>query len=270
MSIYVIPAEKRHILKSLTAHLTDTMILSCLQGHIGEAYADDPENPTSCRLDVVDFTFLCGVPNAELATFKPADVELDRGNKAREFMIMVPENDSWADVIEQVHKGRCKMVIRYAFHHTTEGFEQEKLQQAVEGMSDEYKLKLIDREIYERSLTAQWNGWRWASDWCCQFKNYEDYREHGLGVAILHGGELVAGASSYSFYDDGIEIQIDTREDHRRKGLAFVCASALMLECLKRGLYPSWDAQNLLSVGLAKKLGYSYAGEYAAFEVNWK
>lgn len=270
MSVYAIPADKRYILEPLTAHLTDTMILSCMQGHIGEAYADDPETPASCRLDVVDFTFLCGAPNAELAAFKPADVQLERGIKTRDFMIMVPENDLWAEVIEQVHRDRCKIVFRYAFHHTEEGFDREKLQNAVDLLSDEYELKLIEREIYEKSLTAQWNGWHWASDWCGQFKNYEDYEKHGLGAAILHDGELVAGASSYSYYDEGIEIQIDTREDHRRKGLACACASALMLECLKRGLYPSWDAQNLLSVELAKKLGYRYAGEYAAYEVTWK
>lgn len=269
MSIYMIPADKRYILEPLTDHLTDTMILSCMQGHIGEAYADDPENPASCRFDVVDFTFLCGEPNAELAAFKPADVQLDRRNKTRNFMIMVPENDALAEVIRQVHKGHCKMVIRYAFHRTTEGFDQEKLKQSVEALRDEYELKLIDREIYEKSLNIQWNGRRWASDWCGQFKNYEDYCEHGLGVAILHRGELVAGASSYSYYDEGIEIQIDTREDHRRQGLAYVSGAALILECLKRGLYPSWDAQNLQSARLAKKLGYQFAGEYAAYEVTW-
>lgn len=270
MSIYEIPVEQRHILKPLTAHLTDTMILSCLQGHMGEAYADDPVKPASCRLDVVDFSFLCGEPNEELAAFKPRDVLLERGNKARNFMLMVPENDAWADVIDRVHKGCSKLVSRYGFCHTSEGFDQERLQDAVNSLSDEFELRQIDRELYEKSLAATWKEWHWASDWCGQYWNFEDYQKHGLGMAILHGDELVAGASAYSYYDEGIEIQIDTREDYRRKGLAYVCASALMLECLKRGLYPSWDAQNLISVKLAGKLGYRYAGEYVAYEVNWK
>ena len=50
-------------------------------------------------------------------------------------------------------------------------------------------------------------------------------------------------ASSYTVYRGGIEIEIDTHPDHRRRGLARACGAALMLECLKRGLY-SWDAQN--------------------------
>ena len=86
-------------------------------------------------------------------------------------------------------------------------------------------------------------------------------------MAVLKDGELVAGASSYSTYDKGIEIEIDTREDHRRKGLAYVCGAKLILECLEEGLYPSWDAQNKWSVALAEKLGYHFSHEYVAYEI---
>ena len=57
------------------------------------------------------------------------------------------------------------------------------------------------------------NGW--ANDMVSQFENYDLYKKSGLGVVILKDGELVAGASSYSRYREGIEIEIDTREDHR-------------------------------------------------------
>ena len=48
----------------------------------------------------------------------------------------------------------------------------------------------------------------------------------------------------------------------------FVCAAKLILECLDRDWLPSWDAQNLMSVGLAKKLGYHFDREYTAYEVR--
>ena len=88
-----------------------------------------------------------------------------------------------------------------------------------------------------------------------------------MGVVILKDGEPVSGASSYSSYNDGIEIEIDTKEEYRRQGLAYICAAALIVECLKRGKYPSWDAQNLWSVALAEKLGYHFDKEYTAYEV---
>ena len=96
------------------------------------------------------------------------------------------------------------------------------------------------------------------------------FEQLGLGALIIKKdtGEIVAGASSYSTYQDGIEIEIVTREDYRKQGLAYRCASKLILECLKRGLYPSWDARTRISVALAKKLGYVYSHEYVAYEVN--
>lgn len=57
------------------------------------------------------------------------------------------------------------------------------------------------------------------------------------------------------------------RIDQRRKGLASVCGAKLILECMKRGLYPSWDAQNKGSVALAEKLGYHFSHEYVAYEI---
>ena len=82
------------------------------------------------------------------------------------------------------------------------------------------------------------------------------------------GEELVAGASSYSSYRGGIEVEIDTREDQRRRGLAYVCGARLILECCSRSLYPSWDAHNLWSVALAEKLGYHFDHSYTAYETE--
>lgn len=105
-------------------------------------------------------------------------------------------------------------------------------------------------------------------DLVSQFDDYELYRKHGLGVVVEKDGEPVSGASSYSGYMGGIEIEIDTREDYRRRGLATVCGAKLILECLDRGWYPSWDAQNKWSVGLAEKLGYHFDREYEVFEIT--
>lgn len=81
-------------------------------------------------------------------------------------------------------------------------------------------------------------------------------------------GVPVSGASSYSSYWEGIEVEVDTREEYRRRGLAYVCAAKLILECRNRKLYLSWDAHNMQSVALAEKLGYHYDHEYTAFSVS--
>ena len=85
--------------------------------------------------------------------------------------------------------------------------------------------------------------------------------------AIRKDTRFVSGASSYTRYREGIEIEVDTIESERRKNLALISCSALILRCLDEGLYPSWDAHNMGSVHLAEKLGYEFDHEYTAYEV---
>lgn len=101
------------------------------------------------------------------------------------------------------------------------------------------------------------------------YKNYEDYEQNGLGYLILEGDNIISGASSFSYYDGGIEIEIDTREEYRKQGLATIVAAKLILSCIEQNLYPSWDAHNLASLYLAEKLGYTFSHVYTAYEVNW-
>lgn len=104
-------------------------------------------------------------------------------------------------------------------------------------------------------------------DFVSAFESKEKYLQLGRGMVILKDGRVVADASSYTRYREGIEIEVDTIEAERRKHLATTVCSALILNCLEEGLYPSWDAQNINSVHLAEKLGYELSHEYTAYEV---
>lgn len=155
----------------------------------------------------------------------------------------------------------AKRVIRYAIKKDTK-FDVELLRMEISKLPPNYELKQIDSVIYdqclENSLTA---------DFVSAFENKEQYLKIGRGMVILKDGKIVAGASSYTRYNDGIEIEVDTVESERRKHLATIVCSALILKCLDEGLYPSWDAQNMNSVHLAEKLGYEFDHEYVAYEV---
>ena len=85
---------------------------------------------------------------------------------------------------------------------------------------------------------------------------------------LLKNGKIVSGASSYTRYREGIEIEVDTAAPERRNHLATVACAALILRCLEEGLYPSWDAHNMDSVRLAEKLGYKFSHAYTAYEVD--
>lgn len=241
--------------KDLFKDWEETLIWSCLQKVMGAVYANDLENPVSAAAVIGDFCFFAGKPDKELVAYKPEGCEKD-------FIIMIPQSEEWAALIEACYRERAQKVMRYAIKKEPDVFSREKLQEIVEGLSHEYELRLMDEELF------LWcKGQEWCEDWVSQYEDYEEYRKKGLGVVILKDGVPVSGASSYSSYRDGIEIQIDTEKAYRRKGLASVSGAALILECLKKGLYPSWDAQNKESVILAEKLGYHYDHDYVAYEI---
>ena len=100
------------------------------------------------------------------------------------------------------------------------------------------------------------------------FGSKEKYLELGRGYAVMKEGKIVSAASSYSRYRGGIDVEIDTVRQERRKGLGTAVAAKLILSCLDEGLYPAWDAANMLSVRLAEKLGYEFSREYVCFEVE--
>lgn len=239
----------------LFAGWEETLIWSCLQDCMGRAYADTEEDPQSAQIVVGDFCFFAGNPSARLVRNKPDDRE-------SEFVIMVPPSADWEDMIEDVYRGCSKKVIRYAIRKEPDVFDKKKLEEIVKNCPEGFSLHRIDGEIYRRAM-----GESWSADLCSQFRDYEDYRRRGLGVAAMDRHILAAGSSSYTVYKQGIEIEVDTRQDYRRKGLALCCAAQLILDCLERGMYPSWDAQNPASAALAEKLGYHFDKEYTAYEV---
>lgn len=225
----------------------ETLVWSCLQGCMGHAAADNNETPSAAMITVGDFCFLAGVPNALLAAQAEAP-------------ILVPRNEAWGQVIESVWDGRVEKALRYAIKKEPDVFVRSRLEEYAASLPETCTLKLFDREIYEKALKENW-----SRDFCSLFSDSRDYQERGLGVAVICDGELVSGASSYSVYHGGIEIEVDTRPDFRQKGLACACCAGLILECLKRGLYPSWDAHDLRSVALAEKLGYHMNHPYTVY-----
>lgn len=234
----------------------ETIVWSCLQGIMGEIYAGYSENPLTAMAILGDFIFLAGAPDEEFVWYRP---DWHRKN----FTIMVPQHDGWEKLIEHCYKERTKKVVRYAVKKEPHAFDAARLKNALSALPEEYEIKMIDETIYRQCMAADW-----SRDLVSQFENYERYHRLGLGAVILKDGEVVSGASSYSRYRDGIEIEIDTQERYRRKGFAYLCGAKLILECLDRNLYPSWDAQNTSSLALAEKLGYHRDHAYPAYEIS--
>ncbi len=238
---------------SLLAGLEQPMLWSYLAGRMGEGFADDTVHPQSVLVRVGDFRFLAGAPSAALLDFLSTEQSV--------FAIAMPCTPDWSDLIAN----RCpqaKRITRYAFEKRR-AFDSSRLRRFVSALPAGYVLRQMDQPLYYAAASQDW-----SRDLVSQYPNFSDYRLHGAGFAVLHGTELVCGASSYADWPGGIEIEIDCHPAHRCKGLARACAAALILDCLSRGLLPSWDAANPVSAHLAQTLGYVPAGAYTAYEIK--
>lgn len=68
-----------------------------------------------------------------------------------------------------------------------------------------YELRKIDADIYEQCLESPA-----TEDFVSAFGSREKYLRLGRGMVILKDGKIVSGASSYTCYNEGIEIEVDT------------------------------------------------------------
>lgn len=242
-------------LAALFQHWEETMIDSCFQGVMGELYTDSLKIPESAMILLGDFCFLSGKPSEVLVS---AALELS----GKDFLILVPHTPDWHNLITKHYDLDAKKCTRYAIKKEPDIFDKINLENIISALPDGYHLHRIDGQLFEICRRREW-----CCDFVAQYTDYSMFEKYGLGIVALKNGELVSGASSYSSYLNGIEIEVDTLKDYRRKGLASACAAKLILECLKRGWYPSWDAQNPWSVALAEKLGYHFDHEYTVYEI---
>ena len=247
----VVELKDRSKAAPLFAGMEDSMIASCLQGMMdSKIYVTDPDHPRSAMAHLADFAFLAGEPDRALVEGKP-----------RGFVVLVPPTEAWAQLIENCFPGAEKWT-RYAIKKDTR-FDRAKLKKLAASLPAGYEIRRIDGDLYDKCLAEPL-----FTDGVCHFASKAAYLEQGRGFVALKDGAPVCMASSYTVYREGVEIEIDTLEPERRKGLAAAVGATLILSCLDDGLYPSWDAANLDSVRLAEKLGYEFSHEYCCYGIE--
>ena len=232
-------------------------ILSYLQGHVGRGWADDLTNPTCVRIMFDEICYFYGNHKSAGAVALVKDVP-----DGIKWLSMIPQNDGWGSIIETTWENASKFQ-RYKLKFDADKIDRKKLQAYIDNLPPEYSLVQIDEDVYHQTLESYV-----SEEWYGLYNSVRDYVERGLGYCIFLGDKLVSGASSCVSSNGRIEIQIDTDENYQRRGLATVCAARLILECLKRNIYPRWDADCQESLALAEKLGYSFEREYNAYSVE--
>ena len=235
----------------------ETLIWSALQDVMGCFWACE-DKPSAAICEIGDFLFFSGDAQSDAAkTLVQNFLEEEK------FRILAARTEAQHEAVGRWLDERAKPQVRYAFSKETFGFDPVHLALLAENHPADVTLCLFDEAICRMALSGEW-----SRDLVSRFDSAEDFLSRGVGVAALQNGELIAGASSYTVWKDGIEIEVDTRKDQRGRGIATACAAKLVLECLRRGLIPSWDAANLTSAHIAEKLGFRPADAYPVWHLN--
>ena len=153
----------------------ETMVWSCLQGCMGQVLVEGGEEPASAAALIGDFAFFAGRPDRALA-------------QKAEASILVPGDQGWACLLEEVWGAKIIPWTRYATEKDPSSFCRAKLE-GYAGPPTGFELRPMDGALYTQAMKEDW-----SRDLCALFEDGLDYEARGIGVAVLCGGELVAGA----------------------------------------------------------------------------
>ena len=230
------------------------MTKTALQGYMGDVLVDNIEKPEFAMVQLGRFCFVDGNPNNRLA--RQTLMELD------DYYKTIIANENWYKSIEDIFKGEYKIDKRFSIRKDTK-FDKKRLEELSTKIKEEYKIEKIDDKNYK--IIKQ------TDSFSCNITMSESFEKYGIGFCAKNEtGEIIAVIVSNGVYDDGVEINIKIEENERHKGLGTALGAKMILECLRQNKYPSWDAANLDSVGLAQKLGYEVDSEYRIYKINRK
>lgn len=251
--------KKRQSIQEICKDSKEVLIRGAAEGTMGRVWVPQLENSSYCLIVAGDFAYLLGVsPKGAKALALKSQIYESAGHA-----YLYPQNERWAEWLEDQFPGQLRMVSRYALKKDEHHFDKEVLKGFMHAVPQGVKIRRIDERLYRTALKEEW-----SQDLCANFEDYNHFKEQGFGYVATKGRELLSGCSAYGASEGMMEIQVDTKKEYRHQGLALACSAAFVMECLEKDLIPNWDAVNLQSVGLAEKLGYVFEKEYQVYQLR--
>jgi len=235
-------------ISSLLAALPQTVLPSaiCQRHNPGRVFVDNPLSPQRALLwTSVGYFFLCGEPIHDPATSQAlsaclTETMIPASQERGSILITSP---GWETMIDRLLPGRNLIrIFRRPFCLNSQAFASLTLPPLPPG----FNLVPMDAGLARGSILAA----TWGSA--------EAFARRGFGYALLHDGEIASSCAAVFASHNAVEIDIQTAEPYRRRGLALITAAAFLNECNRRGLRPNWECfwDNLPSAALAARLGF--------------
>lgn len=248
------PRDRASLAPLFRGHtLMPVTIAAVLEGRMGSAMADDPARPRAAFAALGAFVVFGGDPEAP---------GVDALIAAAPAWQCVCETPAWfARVANNLPPG---YEPHTRWHFSPDTLRPERLARLRVPGDPATRVAPASgavRAAYaESGLAAQFEE---------NFGSLDAFLREGFGVVALRDGAVIGHAGTYAVCSFGMEVQIEVLPAHRGQGVATALAAELLLESIRRGLEPHWDAENAVSSRLAQRLGYrlerAYTVHYPGF-----
>lgn len=255
--IELLPEEFRLIAPAFTTTSYGALAAGTLEGgHPGRVFVDRRENAQAGLVCTrVGYNFLAGQPSAELADqiaalFSADLIQNQQVSSQNPEFLLFYDPPGWAPLLLRSLQERRPLLIYKKRHILPHGAEQ-----ALRGwqtrLPSGMRAAVLDQELLkshpELKETAD-----------LFYSSAAVFLQRGLGVCLLEGEELACVCRTVFTGAGEAEIDIYTVEAYRRRGLAYLAASAFIETCLARGWQPVWGCwpENAPSLSLARRLGF--------------
>lgn len=213
----------------------------------GEIWCDTLPIPSfgMVREAVFGSLYFGGTPDAAII-----NAMIDRLKNQGDVLVgLWPEDDLWH--ILPPNPGYVGFVLEY-----TSRTGDETLSAFGGPVPEGCQLRHLDSGLFEHSMMANYFTGVYGS--------VEKALEQGIGLCLMRDGEILSEASAGPSANGLIEIGVETKEGHQRRGYATLVCAYLIQECEDLGLGTYWncDSQNPASIALARKLGYEPEKKY--------
>ncbi len=241
MTIKHIKPGKRSVLAGLFAnHTADRMLIeSVIQGDIGLALADSQTNPQVAQITFGSFTMFGGNAQHPIAHQLIQEMPKDTW--------VTPISSAWRQMMFDIHAQHLEK--RQWIEFSSSSLDIDYLRQLKKRVPFGFEIKRVDIDLAEQVMNDDFSTFT-------GFCSLSDFVERGIGFCATKENQIVCYAGTYAQCKAGIEVQISTEWDFRRKGLATVVGATLVVHCLEHRIEPHWSAINPISAKLACKLGY--------------
>jgi RimJ/RimL family protein N-acetyltransferase len=250
--MYAYPAYDRALQDLFDPDLPNSPALwAVLKGnYTGQAVVDDPAHPRECmlRTDAALSYFSQEVSQAFL------DEAITHFKKMGPVWLVWPHRTS----LHPPDSADAEVVNRLEFY----GYDpaSENLNKLRSQLPDGYTIQGINRQLLERCT--------WRAEMEFYAGSMSNFLEHGIGLCLLRGDEIVVETYASSLGKTRAEIGAITQEAYRGRGLAPIACAYLIETCEQQGYQAYWscDADHQASIRVAQKLGFQHKRAYTIYE----